>query len=70
MKNIKNHIKKLMPKAMLDNFHYPEAKYYSRKKDYPAEKMIVIGIVGSKGKTTTANMLWSCLLYTSAIRFA
>ncbi|MDQ5943610.1 MAG: UDP-N-acetylmuramyl-tripeptide synthetase [Patescibacteria group bacterium] len=61
MKNIKNHIKKLMPKAMLDNFHYPEAKYYSRKKHYPAEKMIVIGIVGSKGKTTTANMLWSVL---------
>lgn len=61
MKNIKNHIKKLVPKVMLDNFHYPEAKYYSRKKHYPAEKMIVIGIVGSKGKTTTANMLWSVL---------
>ena len=61
MKNAKNHIKKLIPKSLLDNLHYPEAKYYSKKHKYPAEKMIIIGIVGSKGKTTTANMLWSIL---------
>lgn len=61
MKNAKTHIKKLIPKSLLDNLHYPEAKYYSKKHGYPAERMIIIGIVGSKGKTTTANMLWSVL---------
>ena len=29
---------------------------------YPSEKMTVIGITGSKGKTTTAHMVWSMLL--------
>ena len=61
MKNVKNNIKKLVPKSLLDNLHYPEAKYYSKKQGFPTEKMITIGIVGSKGKTTTANMLWSIL---------
>ena len=61
MKTVKNSIKKLIPKSVLDNFHYPEAKYYSKRQGYPADNMIVIGIVGSKGKTTTANMLWSIL---------
>ena len=61
MKNVKNNIKKLIPKSVLDNLHYPEAKYYSKKQGYPTNKMITIGIVGSKGKTTTANMLWSVL---------
>ncbi len=28
---------------------------------YPSEKMTVIGITGSKGKTTTSHMLWSML---------
>ena len=29
---------------------------------YPSEKMTVIGITGSKGKTTTTHMVWSMLL--------
>ena len=29
--------------------------------DYPSEKMTVIGVTGSKGKTTTTHMIWSIL---------
>lgn len=61
MKNIKNKLRKIVPKSVLDNYHYPQAKYYAKKHGFPTEKMITIGIVGSKGKTTTANMLWSVL---------
>lgn len=61
MSKIKNFSRKLMPKRLLDSLHYPEAIIYSRKHGRPAQSMIIIGIVGSKGKTTTANLLWSAL---------
>ena len=54
-------IKKLVPKTLIDSYHYPEALLSSRKYGNPSAGMIIIGVVGSKGKTTTANMLWSIL---------
>lgn len=61
MSAIKNKLRKLIPKIILDNFHYPESIFYSLKNGNPSKAIIVIGIVGSKGKTTTANYVWSVL---------
>lgn len=61
MSSIKHQAKKLIPKSLLDNYHYPQAVKAARTTNYPSSKMIVIGVVGSKGKTTTANMLWAVL---------
>ena len=60
-KLLKKVVQPLTPKKAVNAFHYGESVYASRKNQYPSEKMIVIGVVGSKGKTTTANMLWSIL---------
>lgn len=58
---MKKLIRKLIPKSALDNLHYAESLHYARRHGHPTEKMVVIGIVGSKGKTTTANMIWAAL---------
>lgn len=60
-KFIKKFVQPLVPQSVVNTYHYFEANLASRKSGKPSEKMIVIGIVGSKGKTTTANMLWSIL---------
>ncbi|HDQ16541.1 MAG TPA: hypothetical protein ENN31_00225, partial [Candidatus Vogelbacteria bacterium] len=58
---MKKIIKKILPKNILNSYHYLKARLASFYYNHPSEKMIVIGIVGSKGKTTTANLLWYCL---------
>jgi len=54
-------IKKLVPKAAINRFHYLEAVAASFAYRNPSRHMITIGIVGSKGKTTMANLLWAAL---------
>ncbi|MCC7543652.1 UDP-N-acetylmuramyl-tripeptide synthetase [bacterium] len=54
-------IKKLVPKKAINAFHYTEALAASFAYRNPSKHMIVIGIVGSKGKTTLANLLWAAL---------
>jgi UDP-N-acetylmuramoyl-L-alanyl-D-glutamate--2,6-diaminopimelate ligase len=61
MKPIKKLAKKIIPQRSIDALHYPEAKIYARKHKHPSSHMIIIGVVGSKGKTTTANMIWAVL---------
>ncbi len=61
MKPIKKAIRKATPQSLVNTLHYPEAVWHARSQGHPAESMIMIGIVGSKGKTTTANMLWAVL---------
>lgn len=58
---LKKFVQPLVPQSVINAYHYFEASVASPKAGRPSEQMIVIGIVGSKGKTTTANMLWSIL---------
>lgn len=60
-KTLKKVVQPIIPKSLINFFHYTESIAAAQKYKKPSEKMIVIGIVGSKGKTTTANMLWSIL---------
>lgn len=60
-KLLKKFVQPLVPQSVINSYHYFEANVASRKAGNPSEQMIVIGIVGSKGKTTTANILWSIL---------
>lgn len=58
---LKKYIQPLIPNSLINIYHYFEALVAAHNARNPSQKMIVIGIVGSKGKTTTANMLWSIL---------
>lgn len=58
---LKKTVQPLVPQSVTNAYHYLEASLASARAGNPSNKMITIGIVGSKGKTTTANMLWSIL---------
>lgn len=58
---IKPILRPLLNQDLVNALHYPEALIAARGQQHPTRHMIVIGVVGSKGKTTTANMLWSIL---------
>lgn len=60
-KTTKDVLRPLSPKPLINAYHYGQAVMASSRHAKPSEHMIVIGVVGSKGKTTTANMLWSIL---------
>jgi len=58
---IKSKIKKLIPEKLISFYHFclaaSAAFYYS----FPSKKMIVVGVTGTKGKTSAANFIWSVL---------
>lgn len=58
---MKKLVKKLIPKFLINWYHlilpYIGAVIYG----FPSKKMVIIGVVGTRGKTTTAKLIWSCL---------
>lgn len=51
-----------MPRQWLAAYHYCVALAGALWYGFPAKKMIVIGVTGTKGKTTAANFIWACLM--------
>ncbi len=60
---IKKQIKNLVPESLLIFYHKQNAILASFWYGNPSEKLITIGITGTKGKTSTSEFTWSVLTY-------
>ena len=59
--NIKSKIKKLIPERLISFYHFCLAVLAAFYYGFPSKKMIVVGVTGTKGKTSAANFIWSVL---------
>lgn len=58
---MKKLIKKLVPEWAMLSYHYVVAVLAALVYGLPSRKMIVIGVTGTKGKTSAINFIWSVL---------
>jgi len=58
---MKNFLKKLIPESFILFYHKLQAILAAVRFGFPAKKMIIIGVTGTNGKTTTVNLIGSIL---------
>lgn len=58
---MKAFIRKFLPRWLLSLYHYAQARAAAMWYGFPSRQMVVIGVTGTKGKTTAANFIWAVL---------
>ena len=69
LRKIKNNIRKFIPKPIINYYHYLLAFVGAVKYKFPSRNLIVIGVTGTKGKTTVCYLIYD-LLYKLGIKTA
>lgn len=61
IKTSKKILKKILPDQVMSAYHFCLAQLAALIYGFPSSKMHVIGVTGTKGKTSTVNFIWSTL---------
>jgi len=59
--SLKSSIRKIVPKSIFSLYHLSLAWLGAVRYGFPSRKMMIIGVTGTRGKTTTSNYIWSVL---------